>query len=739
MAAKADFTVRLPEKDLEKLIKMMREAGKAAGMAEDEVNDLMDEVRTGSRKGADDVDKLNKKFDGMGGVVKKVGGLMAAAFAVDQLIEYQKKVIEITASYQKMEAVLTTALGSNSAAQVAMAQIQNFAKKTPYQVNQITESYVKLVNRGLQPTNKQLTALGDFAAASGKDMEQLVEAILDINNTERWTELGLKVKTEGQKIKGTFKGMTVEAKRTEEGALGMVQAFGEMKGVAGAMEGISKTLGGNISNMNDAIERLFKTIGDAESGPMMTFTKWLTDVVNKTADLLEDDIQKVNREVADSFDKLREGLDKLNTEDARKKIEELTTANQELTSQQAEYVKALNGDKKANVDYSLSLVDLQKKLNEINSQFKTNEQVIGYLTRKVDGGKKSWDQYNIKLDDSIQKAMDLEAQLESLAREAFKDMSKSSGDWIDQMVADLDAGFEEIEKNEKDFVASQEDNLKQHIDNLVENYDQQIQLYDGLVTIAQTTSDSIETIRNQEFERRRDAINSQMEYELKMAGDNADAKARIQEDYGRKLEALDKEQAERERKAFLFNQLLSLGQVWIQTRLAIAKAIAASPLTGGEPFATYARTSGLISAGIIAAQTLPAFKDGVVDFKGKGTGTSDENHVMISNGESITTALGTKKFRKYLEAMNDPTFTEKDLTNMVLKQLPEGITLRPAGTSLEGGQIREELRRMSDDVVGAIRAKEHVNITLNGHEYSAEIIDGTNKKIYLAKKFGLKL
>src|SRR5690606_35591870 len=107
----------------------------------------------------------------------------------------------------------------------------------------------------------QLTAMGDVAAAVGKDMGQLTEAILDVNNTERWTELGVKVRTEGDKIIGTFRGMTVEAERTEAGALKMVQAFGEMEGVAGTMEKVSATLGGALSNLDDTFDKVFVTLG----------------------------------------------------------------------------------------------------------------------------------------------------------------------------------------------------------------------------------------------------------------------------------------------------------------------------------------------------------------------------------------------------------------------------------------------------------------------------------------------
>lgn len=59
--------------------------------------------------------------------------------------------------------------------------------------------------------------------------------------------------------------------------------------------------------------------------------------------------------------------------------------------------------------------------------------------------------------------------------------------------------------------------------------------------------------------------------------------------------------------------------------------------------------SQVVLADIIAG----SFKDGVEDFKGKGTGTSDSNIVRISKGESVTTAKGTEKYPGLATAINN--------------------------------------------------------------------------------------
>lgn len=65
-----------------------------------------------------------------------------------------------------------------------------------------------------------------------------------------------------------------------------------------------------------------------------------------------------------------------------------------------------------------------------------------------------------------------------------------------------------------------------------------------------------------------------------------------------------------------------------------------------------------VLAGIISG----AFREGVENFQGKGTETSDSNLVLISKGESVITAEGTKKYKGLATAMNDGN-VEQWITN----------------------------------------------------------------------------
>ena len=747
MTAKANFEVKLPKGDLDKLIKYLREAAREAGHAEDAIDDMMDEVKTGSRSASKELNDLNSKMDRLGRIGGNAIKGLSLAYLADKLVEIQGKIIDVTAEFEKMEAVLTTALGSRSAAQVAMAQIVNFASKTPFQVGQLTDSFVKLVNRGLQPTNKTLTALGDFTAAAGKDMDQLVEAILDVNNTERWTELGIKVKTEGNKISATFKGITVEADRTEKGALEMIKAFGEMEGIAGSMAGISETLGGKISNLDDALDRLFKTIGDAESGPMKAFVTWLIDSVDAVSDFLETDGQKSIREVAQIFDEIRQTFENSldSADDYIQKIDDLKKSQ----TASAESAKVLK-DRLREVEDGITQMSVAE-FEELRAHFETAKNTsealamaITYLEKQLESlnkvaeeGKPIWDDFIVSTSGAELAALRLAVTLENAAREAFDAMKKSGTGWLDELENFLVQGVNEIEKADKDIIDANDkvveeykkglDAMKAESERVKEYMKEEFWFDLGLYAVQYFNN--ITQAQNNASEKQIQAVERQRDYELKMAGDNKTAQAEINEEYDRKVAVLQARQARREQQAALF-------EIAVNTAINAVKLFAQTKPPG--ILSALAIGLGATQAGVVLSEPIPAFFKGVVGFNGKGTDTSDDNLVKISNNESIMTALSTRRFRRYLEAMNDPHFNEKDLHRMVLKQLPEGVVMNSAPAP-DHSALRGEMKQMTREIVGAVKSKSGVNITLDGHTYSAEMIDGLNKKKYLSKKFGFKL
>jgi hypothetical protein len=218
---------------------------------------------------------VNAKLDSFSKGLNGIGAKIAGAFAIGEVVDFGKEVFKTTAKFQKFEAVLTNTLGDGSAAQAAMAQITEFAAKTPYGVDELTASFVKLANQGFIPTINQMRSLGDLAASQGKSFDQLTEAIIDAQTGEfeRLKEFGIRASKEGDKVSFTFKGVKQQVDFTNDSIRNYILSLGEVQGVSGGMEAQSKTLGGGLSNLEDSFEQLKLAIGEAaESGGL--FSVW---------------------------------------------------------------------------------------------------------------------------------------------------------------------------------------------------------------------------------------------------------------------------------------------------------------------------------------------------------------------------------------------------------------------------------------------------------------------------------
>jgi hypothetical protein len=243
------------------IVAQLKEFNKAMTDLKSEVDDVNKEVSKGNQNSV-------KSTNALSGAFSNLGKTMAGLFAADMLLNFGKAVIATTAEFQKMEAVLTTTLGSKSAAKVAMDQIVEFASVTPFQVNELTDSFVKLANRGFKPTMDQMTSLGDLASSTGKSFDQLTEAALDAmtGEFERLKEFGIRAKSEGDKVAFTFKGVTTEVQKTDEAIKDYLISLGNAEGVSGSMAAISETVGGQISNLQDNFSQLQLAIGSSSSG-----------------------------------------------------------------------------------------------------------------------------------------------------------------------------------------------------------------------------------------------------------------------------------------------------------------------------------------------------------------------------------------------------------------------------------------------------------------------------------------
>ena len=211
---------------------------------------------------------LTTKIGAMAAVAAKFAGIAAGAM-ITGFGALGGSVISTSAKFQDFQSTLETIEGSSEAAKKSLAWISDFGKKTPYDVEQVTASFVKLKAFGIDPiANDTLRILGDSASAMGKTLDQAVEMFTDASSGEfeRLKEFGLRASTEGDKVTFTWskngKELTKTLKKNGEEIRGfLLNQFGER--FEGAMDKKSRNWDGMISNLGDTWIDFQRRIGEA--------------------------------------------------------------------------------------------------------------------------------------------------------------------------------------------------------------------------------------------------------------------------------------------------------------------------------------------------------------------------------------------------------------------------------------------------------------------------------------------
>lgn len=177
--------------------------------------------------------------------------------------------LQTGARFEQLQSALDNAFGSAEAGAREFERIQEFAASTPFSVDQLTTSFLTLVNRGFVPTNEELTKLGDLAASQAKDFSQLTEALLDAQTGEfeRLKEFGIQASRSGDQVTFSFRGLQQTVANTPEAISQVILGFGELEGIQGSLAAQSATLGGQFSNLQDGLDQVSVSFFEFAEGP----------------------------------------------------------------------------------------------------------------------------------------------------------------------------------------------------------------------------------------------------------------------------------------------------------------------------------------------------------------------------------------------------------------------------------------------------------------------------------------
>lgn len=215
------------------------------------------------------------------GLAESFKKLAAPVLASVSAFEGLKKLVEVNREFDKLNAGLITATGSSGEAAKAFEALQEFAQKTPFSLRQTTEAFVQLVNRGLSPSERALTAYGNLASALGTGLNDVTDAISAAlrGEYEPIKKYVSSIQKEGDKLSIGFRGTTTKignnAKELQAYLINLSETnFGD------AMTNRMNSLDGALSNLGDEWDKLFLTIGKAGVGQL------ITDAVHEATDAL---------------------------------------------------------------------------------------------------------------------------------------------------------------------------------------------------------------------------------------------------------------------------------------------------------------------------------------------------------------------------------------------------------------------------------------------------------------------
>lgn len=212
----------------------------------------------------DNLKVINETAKTFNGVLKQAAGLAGAYLGLRGLSSTFKSIVGVNAEFERLSGSLKTVTGSAKAAKEAFSLIEDFATSTPYQLDEIVDSFIRLKAMGLEPSMEALTSYGNTASAFGKNILEFVSAVTSatVGEFERLKTFGIKAKVEGETVKFIFQGVTTEVAKNATEIERYLRSIGNIN-FGGAMAEQMNTMGGTMSNIEDAMAKVARTIGES--------------------------------------------------------------------------------------------------------------------------------------------------------------------------------------------------------------------------------------------------------------------------------------------------------------------------------------------------------------------------------------------------------------------------------------------------------------------------------------------
>lgn len=227
--------------------------------------------------------------------MKNIGKSIAGVFAVSKLKDFAKQVAVVRGEFQQLEIAFQTMLGSKAEADKLMSQLIQTAVITPFNMSDVANSAKQLLAYGVEAdkVNETLIRLGDIAAGLSIPINDLaylygttmVQGRMYTQDLNQFLGRGIPLTEELAKQFGVTKNKVKSL--VEEGKVGfpevekaIISLTSEGGKFGGLMEAQSKSITGQISNIEDQIEQMFNEIGKSSEGAIGAALNGVSSVID---------------------------------------------------------------------------------------------------------------------------------------------------------------------------------------------------------------------------------------------------------------------------------------------------------------------------------------------------------------------------------------------------------------------------------------------------------------------------
>lgn len=584
----------------------------------------------------------------------------AAGGSLDDLVNEQLKSVDaqlkITSSvWEEFILSIESGQGPISETFTGLLELTNQVLKGWTLLNKTTKEYndylrEDVANQTFRDVSQAYAEMGDAAEATAiqeadaardrvDSLQAEIKALEDRNKSLEESETGFqKVMRYGKEIATVGLATSKAAQEFRDNE----KAIEELNASLGYYEGVLKASEAVIEQTDESQKELNKTNEEAAEVNTKTIAK-LRELIKLERDNLEqidleadgaEELVKAKQKIIDKYQREIDAL--LGTNKARKKEKDA------IKGTLAYYEKLINGfeeQQRTSAKTREEYKKLQERIDLLKEAIKAlkEEASEGISVGAADGfdlETMAKDELKNMQNYVIGKGMKnlsetIGENVENLYSEYFERYGNDFTKFFEYIEGKLEGHTAKIESFKQEMITSsaagmaaslgiQADALRDFLAGIIEGFEDTTEkVLTSIEVVGQLTTSILNKVYDAKIQRYEDDIERNREYydrlldNERLTDTQRDALQRARD---RKEEMLERRKREAQRKAAIYNKVLSIAQVAIDTAQSVTKTAATLGYPAAIPFVALAIAQGAIQAGVIAATPIPRYAKGKGDF-----------------------------------------------------------------------------------------------------------------------------